>query len=408
MEMCSGTFVPYEELVSCLSGGPCFGEGLAGNFGPACGAMGLPFCPAPQPCGRPGAPLTIACFPPAPVWAPACGAPPFPPCIQPQNCGLPGTFPCAGGDDDWFPIEFFDEEFEDFQTLDPTFAVTIPGDSDFSPAAERLGLFFASPSIPDEAALQSCYDQSATEEDFFSCITQEALPDDYRQVASCIEEHSDDAGAAALCSIGNEDALEAYQKFSEVQACMETEGDDEFAIAGCLGDQFLGEDERYYLRCVTDNQGELEVAAVCAVAKDLNPEQQIALACAVQTGGNPKAFAICTAGRLTARELSKCWDGGIATDDGCFGPNNELRRAARFARDQICAATGENSAVCESYSWWQDNVMMPGPNHEAVRHLNNAISDIRNGPGENNEIVKAGRAVEGVFQSVGSAIGGLF
>lgn len=149
---------------------------------------------------------------------------------------------------------------------------------------------------------------------------------------------------------------------------------------------------------MTDNKGDYQTAAACAVAKDLNPEQQIALGCAISTGGNPKAFAICTAGRLTARELDKCWQNGIGTDDGCFGPNNELRKGAQVIRDKVCETTGANSAACDAYSFWHNNVLSPGPNHEVVTHLNNAISDLREGPGANNEIVKAGKAVEDVFQ----------
>lgn len=236
-------------------------------------------------------------------------------------------------------------------------------------------------------------------------MTQKALPEDYRQVATCVEEYEDDPARQALCSIGNDSASEAYENYVEVRDCMEEEGEDAYDVADCLGQNFLGENERYYQRCVTDNKGDLYASAACALAKDLTPEQQIAVNCAVRTGGNPKAFAICTGGQLTARELGKCWDHGIGTDEGCFGPNNDLRRAAEDVRDGVCNAIGSNSVACQAYGFWHDNVLMPGPNHEAVKIINNGMKDIQEGPGEGNEFVKAGKAVEGVFQSVGSALG---
>lgn len=409
MQICSGRMVFPQDFDSCMRGGPCFGEPPAGgqqiaSGQPMCGSAGLPFCPGAQPCGRPFQPWTIACMPPAPAWAQACGTPPFPPCIEPQPCGMPGTFfcqPVVAGPPPVLPPQAVSA----FNQFNPTMDVAFPRGFDQSVQAEKLGIQFAAPSIPDVDALSRCYDDSQSETEFYECVAEDALPEEYRLTRACLEEHSDDAGAAALCSTGNDDALETYQRFREVNSCIERDGEDEFAVAGCLGDQFLGEDESYYLRCVTDNKGDLEIAAVCAVAKGLNPEQQIALGCAISTGGQPQAFAACTAGRLTARELEKCWENGIATDDGCFGPNNELRRGAQAIRDGICDATGENSAVCDVYSVWHNNVLSPGPNHEVVKHLNNAISDLRDGPGENNEIVKAGKAVEDVFQSVGSALG---
>jgi hypothetical protein len=83
---------------------------------------------------------------------------------------------------------------------------------------------------------------------------------------------------------------------------------------------------RDYLGCVTRNKGSYAGMATCAIAKDATPEQQIALSCAIETVGQPHAYAICVGGQLTGREISKCWDRGIAVEGGCFGPNNEIRK----------------------------------------------------------------------------------
>jgi hypothetical protein len=80
----------------------------------------------------------------------------------------------------------------------------------------------------------------------------------------------------------------------------------------------------------------------------MNEEWRIASECAVETGGNPIGFAGCAAGRLTIRELTKCFTSG-----DCFGPNNTVTKT-----------------------------------------LTNAFNDITHGPGPNNEIVKAIKAID--------------
>lgn len=74
----------------------------------------------------------------------------------------------------------------------------------------------------------------------------------------------------------------------------------------------------------------------------MNEEWRIAAECAVNSGGEPITFASCTAGRLTVRELTKCFKGD------CFGPNNTI-----------------------------------------IVGIRNAVNDLTQGPGKNNEVVKA-------------------
>lgn len=93
----------------------------------------------------------------------------------------------------------------------------------------------------------------------------------------------------------------------------------------------------------------------------MNEEWRIAAECAVETGGNPIGFAGCTATQLTINELTKCFKGGIGTS--CFGKNNTI-----------------------------------------VLTLTNAFNDLTNGPGPNNEIVKAIRAVGEVTGGPNSVI----
>lgn len=257
----------------------------------------------------------------------------------------------------------------------------------------------ALPPIPEMGALSTCRDESNDEDEMYQCIREHALPPAYRTTVQCMENHPKDDGAALVCSTGREDLADAYQKMKKVQKCAK-KYDDNSDIAMCAGEQFLGHNERYYAKCVKDNMSDYSAAAACGLAKDLTPEQQIALSCAVKTGGNPKAFLICTGGQLLAREIGKCWQNGIATEDGCFGPNNDIRKFADGIDDRMRTALGENSEVYKAYKLYKDNVLLPGPTHDGVKALNTVLNDIQHGPGENNDIVKAGNELKKLIPSV--------
>jgi hypothetical protein len=175
--------------------------------------------------------------------------------------------------------------------------------------------------------------------------------------------------------------------------------------ANCVGQQVLGDDGRYYANCLAQNRESTSAALVCALAKDLTPEQQIALNCAITTGGEPHAFAVCAAGQLTAREIDKCWKYGVATDEGCFGPNNEIRKYWNSVDGTLKHAFGENSEAYKAFTFYKNNVAAPGPGHEVVRAANTVIRDLREGPGPGNDVVQAATAISGGVQSVANAVG---
>jgi hypothetical protein len=108
---------------------------------------------------------------------------------------------------------------------------------------------------------------------------------------------------------------------------------------------------------------------------------------------------------LTAQEISKCWDHGVATFQGCFGPNNEIRRFIDKIDKEFKNILGENSEAYKVIHALKDNVLAPGPNHEVVKFLNNGLNDIKNGPGPNNEIVKLATGVGGIVGEIGKALG---
>lgn len=284
----------------------------------------------------------------------------------------------------------------------PTINIEFPSGANLPGIDERSGITFARPPLPGRAQLQQCKASTANSDAFYQCVMSQALPDEYKIDLACLGQNQQDAGRALLCTTQRTDLMNAYDTFRSAQRCA---SQDNGAVAQCMGKQFLGPDEQYYLGCVTSNRGDLTSAAVCAIGKNLTPEQQIALSCAISTGGQPHAFVVCTGGQLLERELDKCWQHGIATDNGCFGPNNEYFKLINRIDDAAKNLMGEDSAAYKAWKLWKDNVLAPGPNGEVVKFINNGLHDFREGPGQNNEIVKFGNAVGGAFQSVGNAFG---
>jgi tetratricopeptide (TPR) repeat protein len=286
--------------------------------------------------------------------------------------------------------------------INPQFNFSIPTNS---PSISTRGVHLARPPLPDETRLKQCKTQSTDSRQFMNCLVDRAMPKEYRITSQCVQNNPSDYGRAFVCSTDNRQLLGAYDKFKQINDCVNKTGSkDASNIARCSGDSSLGDNERYYLSCVTENKGDLKTAAVCALIKDLTPEQQIAISCAISSGGQPQLFAACAGGQLLARELDKCWTNGVATDGGCFGPNNEFRNILRRRAALIRQMFGEDSAVYKAYMLWQDNVLAPGANHEVVKFLNNGLHDVKSGLGPNNEYVKATNAVSGVIQGVGKAL----
>lgn len=397
MLQCSGMSVPPLEFSSCMNGGPCLGEPpIVPPRAPFCGAFGFAPCPAPSPCGFIN---TVACPPPPGVPPPpflvafSCGAVGTPACSQPQPCGMPNTFSCLGPTSASTPIAF--------ATWQPTVEVALPSSS---ASINGNQIRFANTPLPNIQKLRQCHDDSDTENEFYSCMVEDALPPAYRLTKACLEDHSDDAGAAFICSTNNDGLMDTYKKVREVQDCAESSTTNE-EIATCLGEPFLGQNERYYANCLAKNANSLSAAAVCAMAKDLTAEQQIALSCAMTTGGEPYSFAACAGGQLATREIDKCWQHGIGTEQGCFGPNNEFRKFWTGVDGTLRSALGENNELYKAFNLYKNNVLAPGPNHEFVRAANTALNDLQNGPGPNNDIVRAGNQISQGLQSVGNAVG---
>jgi tetratricopeptide (TPR) repeat protein len=296
-------------------------------------------------------------------------------------------------------------DFDNFIRLQskPTINIAFPSAMNSPGIDEASGIVFARPPLPELAQLQQCKESTPSNDAFYQCVVSQALPSDYRIAQACLSQNQQDRGRALICSTQRQDLINGYDTFRSIQSCAKKQ--DNWAVAQCMGKQVLDSNEQYYLECVTANRGQLDSAAVCALAKNLTPEQQIALSCALSTGGQPHAFVVCTGGRLLERELEKCWQNGIHTENGCFGPNNEYYKLMDRIDDAAKHLMGDNSDAYKAWKLWKNNVLAPGPNGEVVKFINDGIHDVREGPGENNEIVKFGNAIGGAIQGIGNALG---
>lgn len=165
-----------------------------------------------------------------------------------------------------------------------------------------------------------------------------------QQVNKCIKGGRDASSVIASCTDGILD-----DKSRQTIACVAGSRSDRARLAGCAAGVVLPPEATRLVGCASSSEGPTSFA-LCAAGPEMNEEWRIAAECAVQSGGEPISFASCTAGRLTVRELTKCFAGEVGKD--CFGPNNTI-----------------------------------------VVAFSKAFSDVTKGPGKNNEIRKAIRAV---------------
>lgn len=181
------------------------------------------------------------------------------------------------------------------------------------------------------------------------------------------------------------------------------EADGKAEILACIGGQYLGSNERRYVECAVQNHFDLAGTAVCSLTDKLNPEMQIAVGCAVASGGEPMTFAGCTAGRLGARELEKCWRNGIGGDDGCYGKNNTIRKFYEGVDSRMRQILGPNSAAYMAF------VAMTPQSPESMKafagFVNDGVKSLQNDPLMVGQYVKAAGAVSDGFTSVGRVIG---
>lgn len=250
-------------------------------------------------------------------------------------------------------------------------------------AQQAKGL--APPRIASEADAQACMDKAdGNEEKFAECMLPKMLSNDQIKAYKCAKAGDGDEMQIGACLAKQLVGDKEGEAIDKTMQCYKQHGDDYKKYPLCMaGDQYDPKVSAT-VNCIADRaeSGEVSawVVAGCAAGSQLgmNAEMAIAVECAMSTGGQPYAFAGCTAGRLTQRELTKCFTDGVG-GDGCFGPNNDIVKGLKAVGLDLSNLTN--------------------PNGEVIKAWNTAVNDLQNGPGKNNDIVKAIDGVNEVVQN---------
>lgn len=157
----------------------------------------------------------------------------------------------------------------------------------------------------------------------------------------CLGNGTDAADLIANCSSG----LIKDPKTREALTCVARAGSDEAQLSNCAAQAVLPSEIARYASCAATSTGATSFA-LCAAGPLMNEEFRIAAECAVESGGVPMSFAVCTAGRLTLRELTKCFTGKVGTD--CFGPNNTVIVGVRNSLHDALQGPGKNNDIIKS------------------------------------------------------------
>ncbi|MHB9833289.1 hypothetical protein Q8F57_000460 [Paraburkholderia terrae] len=160
------------------------------------------------------------------------------------------------------------------------------------------------------------------------------------KAAECLSKASTQVEQAACVATG----VGADAKTVATVTCLAKSGGDNEAMVACAAGAALPPNVAKVASCASESTGETEFA-ICASGLKMNPEWRIAAECAAESGGVPVAFAGCTAGRLTVRELQKCLSGQIGTEGGCFGPSNDVVKAINTVGNDLTHGLGENNDI---------------------------------------------------------------
>ena len=146
-------------------------------------------------------------------------------------------------------------------------------------------------------------------------------------------------------------------KTRENMACITRSGGSRAQLAACAAGAILPPEAARLVGCASSSSGPTSFA-VCAAGPSMNEEWRIAAECAVESGSVPVTFAVCTAGGLTVRELTKCFGGEVGKD--CFGPNNTVAVGLKDTLHDLTQGPGENNEVVKAVR--EFGTLVGGPN----------------------------------------------
>lgn len=264
---------------------------------------------------------------------------------------------------------------------------------------------YVRPAYASEQAITQCLNSSGGDQDrFVDCAARKMFSTQQIAVYDCVAKSSDD-NMRAQCLAGQLLGHNERRVLDQVQGCYQQSGGNWQHMPLCLANQQFDPNTQRTIGCIQQQMQSGSVSAWGTVAcvgsnnLNINPEMTIAVQCAATTGGDPLAWAGCTGGQLTERELSKCLTNGVGGPDGCFGPNNTivqgLNQLGQIMQQQFGPTNdivrGFNNAV-------KDVTHGPGPNNDLVRIINNVSRDVTHGPGPSNDIRKfANKVFPGIW-----------
>lgn len=251
---------------------------------------------------------------------------------------------------------------------------------------------------PEQAA--QCMQQNSDRNAFADCMANKMMSPTQQQIYSCLQAANSDEMQFATCIAANNSNPMQLDALHELRNCQRQHGTNWQAYPLCAfsssNDPNVARGAQCLQQQLQSNNRSVWGFGLCYAgpALQMNAESQIAVECAMSTGGQPVAFVGCAGGRLTARELERCFTHGIG-GNGCFGDNNDIVKAFRAVGIDLRNITNPNGAIVGAWNTITNDIQNgPGPNNDIIRTLNNAVNDITRGPGRGNDIV---RVINGVL-----------
>lgn len=262
----------------------------------------------------------------------------------------------------------------------------------------KIGYF--KPAYASEQMITQCLRSSKEDESkFIDCAIKTMFTKQQVSVYKCLSKYEDDT-KLAYCLAEKLLGDKERRVLEQVQRCYKEYDSDWQKLPLCMAHDQLDPKAQKSISCLQQQAQSGEVTAWGAVMcigtsnLNMNPEMTIAVQCATTTGGNPIAWAGCTGGQLTKRELTKCLNDGIGGRDGCFGSNNTIIKGLNQLGKILDQQFGSNDEIVKEFNEALNNITdESGPNNLLVRSINNAVNDITDGPGENNEIRKVANKI---------------
>lgn len=222
------------------------------------------------------------------------------------------------------------------------------------------GVHVSNPVLVKESALPDCLASAkGSGASFYDCVLEQSLGSKEQKIYDC-HRNSRSKNEIALCLVAVNMGPQEQADMARVRQCYASHQTNWNAYPVCLAGGRVNPNVLNLVECARQNfqagqQPSYWSLGACAFGprlwQQLNPntESTIAIECAMQTGGDPRAFAVCTGGRLLANELDKCLTRGIG-DQGCFGKNNTISQAYQRIDDELAKALGKSNPA---YTAWR-------------------------------------------------------